>query len=530
MLKTCLAICILLNGFFSFSQRAIDILHYKYEIELSDLSDTIKGKATITIRFLKAIDTFSLDIKSLDVKKHKGMTLVLLSEDKTTMTSGLFKNDKLTIIPARKIKEGDTRTYVISYHGIPEDGLVISRNKFGRRTFFSDNWPDRAHHWIPCVDDPADKASVEFIITAPSHYQVVSNGTRISETNLAGNKKTTHWKEEIPLPTKIMVIGVADFAVKEEGRVQKIPVSTWVYPENKEKGFYDYAPAKEVLSFFIDYIGPYPYKKLANVQSKTVFGGMENASAIFYNELYVNGRRDQYMLMAHEITHQWFGDMVTEKSFAHLWLSEGFANYLSVLYMEKRFGKDTAKMLLNDDRQKVITFVKKNTNPVVDTVSSYMSLLNANSYEKGCWALHMLRRQLGDSIFQKCIRAYYAAYAGRNADTQDLQHVFEKNSGKDLSAFFRQWLYTGGIPNLDIKWSYADTEKKLMLTVTQLQAQPFHFPLELSIQTSSGKKQTQLIEINQSTQTFSLPVSEKTIHVKADPDVNLLFEGTVKSK
>src|SRR5207249_666261 len=121
---------------------------------------------------------------------------------------------------------------------------------------------------------------------------------------------------------------------------KNIPVSAWVYPQDSAKGFYDYALATEILKFYANYIAPYPYKKLANVQSKTIFGGMENASAIFYAENSVNGERTSEDLLAHEIAHQWFGDMASETSFEHLWLSEGFATYFTDLYFEKKYGKE----------------------------------------------------------------------------------------------------------------------------------------------------------------------------------------------
>src|SRR6478672_3808793 len=223
--------------------------------------------------------------------------------------------------------------------GIPRDGLIISTNKYGERTFFSDNWPNRAHQWIPCVDRLDDKASFEFVVTAPSHYQMASNGTLVSRT-AGGNEKTvTFWRETTPLPTKVMVIGVADFAVKKfADSPDSIPVTAWIFPGDSTKGFYDYALTPHMLRFFSDYIGPYPYRKLANVQSKTIFGGMENASAIFYAEGSVTGDRKWEDVYAHEIAHQWFGDMATEKSFAHLWLSEGFATYLTHIYFQHQYG------------------------------------------------------------------------------------------------------------------------------------------------------------------------------------------------
>jgi aminopeptidase N len=258
----------------AYAQSNIDVQHYRYHIELNDDNDTIYGRAEILVRFTAPTNTIQFDLTGRD-SKGKGMK-VTLTEGRNTRGT-MAEGEKLKLVLSKEAAVGDTATYTIRYHGIPTDGLIISKNKYNHRTFFADNWPNRGHHWLPCVDDPADKASVEFIVTAPGHYQVVSNGVQVEETNLPGNKKRTHWKEDVPISTKVTVIGVADFAVNLSGIINGcIPVYSWVYPEDRDKGFFDYAQAAEILPYFINKVGPYAYKKLANVESKTIFGGLEN--------------------------------------------------------------------------------------------------------------------------------------------------------------------------------------------------------------------------------------------------------------
>jgi aminopeptidase N len=276
MQKLILTLCLAILFNSGFSQRTIDVLHYRFEIELSDQSDSIEGKATIQVKFNQPADNFSLDLAAIG-SKGKGMLAYAFTEEKIILT-GKQNPGKLEINLSAPAKKGDIKNIVIEYKGIPSDGLIISKTKYGQRSFFADNWPNRGHNWLPCVDDPADKATVEFIVTAPQHYQVVANGIMIEETNLADNKKLTHWKEDVPVATKVMVIGAADFAVNLAGMVNNcIPVYSWVYPQDRDKGFYDYQQAVEILPFFINTVGPYGYKKLANVESKTIFGGLENA-------------------------------------------------------------------------------------------------------------------------------------------------------------------------------------------------------------------------------------------------------------
>ncbi|WP_183568701.1 M1 family metallopeptidase [Mucilaginibacter sp. SP1R1] len=498
---------------------SIDVQHYTFALQLNDADNNIKGQATIAVKFLKNASAFNLDL----VKKNgtgKGMLVSAITENGKKLR---FVQDSDAVKIYASAKLGSIHQYKINYAGVPADGLIISTNNYGHRTFFGDNWPNRAHNWLPCVDHPADKATVDFIVTAPDHYQVVSNGTKIKEQQLPNHLKLTHWHETVVLPTKVMVIGVAAFAVDHPGNVGNIPVYTYVFPESKAAGFKSYAVAKDILPFFIKKVGPYSYEKLANVQSKTIFGGMENASAIFYFEGSVTSPGIEE-LMAHEIAHQWFGDGASEKNFWHLWLSEGFATYMTNLYLENKYGPDTLKKRLTADRIKVLRFEKARLTPVVDSAvkSDYMQLLNANSYEKGGWVLHMLRRKLGDDLFWKGIRNYYAKYKGSNANTDDLRLVMEQTSGQDLKQFFNQWLRTAGHPQLNIGWQYDAAKGVINVSVEQMQDTLYDLPLQLSVD-----GQLHNITINGKITNAQIAVKAKPATVLADPNVNLLTSFTL---
>jgi len=504
----------------------IDVQHYRFSLTLNDSNNIIKGEAIVTIKFLQDVGTVKLDLVQ-QKPDGKGMLVNAVMQDGKAVG---FIQDVQHIIIQSAAKVGQVTSYAIKYEGIPADGLVISTNRYGHRTFFGDNWPNRAHNWLPCKDHLSDKASVEFIVTAPEHYQVVSNGVQTEETNLANHTKLTHWVSEAELPTKVMVIGAADFAVNYIGNVTDIPVYSWVYPEDRDSGFATYAMAKEILPWFIYNVGPYAYKKLANVQSKTIFGGMENASAIFYYEKSVSSPTAED-LMAHEIAHQWFGNTATEKNWQHLWLSEGFATYMTNLYIESKYGADSMKSALINDRKTIIAFPKTRQVAVVDTTfgSNMMQLLNANSYQKGGWVLHMLRRRLGNSTFWRGIRAYYAQYAGKNANTDDLQKVFEDVSQTDLSAFFTQWLHTSGHPELNVTWAYNKAKGLVTFTIGQKQNTVFQFPLEVLIDDGT-EAITRTFVITNKTTVVTAPVAAKPVKVTLDPNVNLLFEGAVKGE
>jgi len=516
--------------FYSYSlsaQSDIDVLNYTFEIGLNDRSDSIKGKVAIQLKLLNQTNTIRLDLTSVK-QNGKGMWVHKVLENNNPV--GFKQSADSLILKFAEGKAGMVKTFIIEYSGIPADGLIISKNKYGERTYFADNWPNRAHNWIPCKDEPGDKATFEFIVTAPAQYQVISNGILAEEKILSGNNKLTHWKEGVPLSTKVMVIGVARFAIKQfTDSPPGIPVSAWVYPQDSVKGFENYSVAPAILKFYSDYIGPYPYNKLANVQSKTIFGGMENASAIFYYEESAASKNSVEDLLAHEIAHQWFGDMATEKSFPHLWLSEGFATYMTDLYIESKYGTDSMNRRLKSERRTVVNFSKRSDQPIVDSISSYMDLLNANSYQKGAWVLHMLRRQIGDSAFHLFIKKYYDRYKGKNADTNDLVAVAGEVVNKDLKSFFRQWLFTPGIPQLNVKWKYDEKEKKVLVTIDQIQKQgAFQFPFQLQLQTASGKSSTETLNITKQTETFNIPVKESIVNIYADPNTSLLFDGKIE--
>ncbi len=515
--------------------NSIDVQHYRFGISLNDTTNIINGNATINFKIKKAANMVYFDLIGFNDSTGNGMKVTKVSENGKELK---FSQDigHINIYFPGRLRLNEPKHITISYLGVPADGLIIDTNKFARRTFFADNWPNRAHNWIPCNDHPSDKASVEFMVTAPDHYRVVANGILIKESELPDHLKLTHWKEEMVLPTKVMVIGVADFAVQLAATINNIPVTSWVFPENRDSGFSQYAVAKNILPFFINYIGPYPYKKLANVQSKTIFGGMENAGNIFYYQNSVKmdsvTHEDDIKLeglFAHEEAHQWFGDEASETGWQHVWLSEGFATYMTHLYFENQYGEDTLKSRMKADREMVVEFYKKRKTPVVDTTSQRAPfvLLNANSYQKGGWVLHMLRRKLGDKVFQKGIQAYYKTYKGNNASTEDFRRVMEHASKQNLEMFFKQWLYTPGHPALQGKLHYDSNRKILAINIGQTQEFLFQFPLQISI-IENGKLILKTMQIDKRNTTAYIPSDTKPQSVQLDPNANLLFEGRLQ--
>jgi len=499
--------------------QTIDVINYKFAIALTDETNEIDVAAEIKIKFNKAIKDFYLDLVSKQ-SDNTGMAVESVMENNQPISFSQNSNQLLMNISLSKANE--LRTYVIKYKGIPADGLIISKNKFGDRTFFGDNWPDRAKNWLPVVDHPSDKATVEWDITAPSHYQTIGGGLMIERTNIDDKTTLTRWKMDTPIPTKVMVIGVARFAIENLEEIYNIPVSSWVYPQDRDKGFKDYALALPILDFMINHVGPYPFDKLANVQSKTLYGGMENAGNIFYNENSITGNGDYEAVIAHEIAHQWFGDSASERNWYHVWLSEGFATYFENLFYENEYGRDSFVKKMKEDREKAIRYSKQSQSPIVDTtITDYLQLLSPNTYEKASWVLHMLRKDLGDELFWKGIKKYYVTYKYNNALSEDFQRVIEEISSKNLNSYFKQWLYQSGHPKLDISWN---ANNDLIIEIKQIQDNIFTFPIDMKIYFEDGSSTIETISVSNKNQKVSFPISKNIISVEPDPNTWLFFE------
>lgn len=497
--------------------QSTDVLHYEVHLQVSDSNDVIHVQEVITVQFSGESNHLVLNLD--DSNGDTGMYVSSVKQDGKAVTYK-HKGDQL-MIRSSQASIGKLSTFEIEFEGVPKDGLVIGENKFGERTFFGDNWPNRAHLWFACVDHPSDKATVRFEVKAPSHYTCVAVGHPEKKETANGYTTTTYFSPQV-LPTKVMVIGLAKLVSEKLEVGGGISVENFVYPQDRVAGFNDMKVAVQPLEFFSNYIAAYPFEKLYNVQSTTRFGGMENAGCIFYDEGAVKGLGSMENLIAHEIAHQWFGNSASESDWPHVWLSEGFATYFTSLYLEHTYGKERMQEQLKLDRERVLRFAEKATTPVLDSISTdLMYLLNPNSYQKGAWILHMLRAKIGDENFQKGIRTYYQKFAYKNAASADFIDCMNAASYKDLTVFFDQWLKRPGHPIFKI--DKIKKGKYEMLRLVQMQEIPFEFQLEIDFVFPSGKERV-FVEGNERETIVPIKISEKVISWEIDPEVKLLYE------
>lgn len=496
----------------------IDVRNYKIDLSVNDLSDTIEVSETISFSHLNRNEPIVFNLKSINTDGN-GMSVSSVSHKEEELKFS-HQNDSLYVF-VNTPSENHYYELNISFKGVPIDGLVIGENKFGKRTFFGDNWPNRAQNWFVCNDHLSDKASVEFIVHVPAQYTVVANG-KLTSVEKRRKVKIFRYLSMVPIPTKVMVVGIAEFSEEVSGNVEGIVIQSFTYPENEKEAGKDLSLAPSILDFYISYIAPYEFEKLDNVQSTTRFGGMENAGCIFYDEDALDGTQSAENLIAHEIVHQWFGNSATEKDWPHLWLSEGFATYLTNIYIEETKGELAFKAQLEQDRKRVVNFDKRYHHPVVDVdYMSLMDLLNPNSYQKGGWILHMLRAEIGDELFQKCIQTYYQKYSRSNADSKDFQDIVEAVCDKDFSTFFNQWLHQAGHPRLQINSKFEN--RKLSLEINQKEG-VFSFPLTVEIKCTEGPTIQRKIWVTQETTQKDIITSYPITEIVIDPEVELLYE------
>ena len=515
-----------------YPRQPIDVQHYHFAITVTDSSDRIDGHATIRFTALRAgMASIWLDLSSVTpARQGRGMTVSRVLRNGAALA---FRHvdDRLTITLDRPTAIGESLELEAFYAGIPADGLQIKPTPHGDRAFFSDNWPDKGHHWLPLIDHIADKATMEMDITAPSHYQVISNGVRVEQTDDPRGTRRTVWRESVPIAPWLYALGVAHFAVQHVGDYAGIPIDTWVLTQQRDAGFHDFAvPTKDALAFYSEWVGPFAYEKLANVQSNSVSGGMEAASAIFYSAGSVAGTRPVRWrnVVIHEIAHQWFGDAVTETDWNEVWLSEGFATYFTLLFIEHAYGRDEFVSGLRDSRRTVIDFdVKTPDYRVVHAnLTDMAKVTTAMIYQKGSWTLHMLRADLGDDRFWAGIRDYYARHRNGSATTQDFRSAMELAAGRELGPFFQQWLYRGGVPKLSGTWQWDAATKQVIVELHQTQpGESFRLSIDIGITLPDAKPRVERVELNARDGRYVFAAGTAPATVELDPNVRLLFDG-----
>ncbi|MEO7083029.1 MAG: M1 family metallopeptidase [Gemmatimonadaceae bacterium] len=512
---------------------SFDVIDYTINLDLPDTGSTIHGVATLTVTRTASADVLTLDLLDLNVN-----SVTVDGRD----VKFIRKPETIDIPIARKNATYKVR---VDYGGAVTDGLIVRTDTAGRWTYFGDNWPNRGRHWIPSIDHPSDKATVTWIVTAPSNRTVVANGklisTRPARSTTAGERTETTWRESRRIPVYLMVIAAAPLVRYDLGdtdcglaELQRcVPQFVYTAPEQRNVVPGPFARAGEIVQLFSSLVGPFPYEKLAHLQSSTRFGGMENASEIFYSDAAFRRGTMNEDLIAHETAHQWFGDAVTEREWPHVWLSEGFATYFAALWDRAARGDTAFHATMRRIRGTVLNDTMSVTKrPVIDTIeTNLLSLLNRNSYEKGGFVLHMLRLQVGERAFFDGLRAYYLKHRHSTAVTDDLRAEMEKSSKQNLAWFFDQWLRKPGYPEVTATWRYDEASRVVVVDAVQSgRFGAYQFPLTIAAVDSTGVSHRATVQFTSNAggaQQARISLPSAPASVVLDPDVDLLARLTV---
>ncbi len=509
--------------------RVVDVEHIKLDIDIDMDRQRIKGVARTTFRPINdgalhvEFDAVEMEIESVQIQGRR------------TAARYTYDGAKLRIELGRGRKAGERITTVVRYSATPRRGLYFVAPDEGYpnkpQQVWSQGQDEDSRHWFPCVDFPNEMATSEVAVTVPKPLIVVSNG-RLAGVSERGRKRTYRWRQDQPHVAYLLSVAAGDFAEIKDS-VDGLPIQYYVPKGREADGRRALSRTPRMLRFFSDAIGiKYPYAKYAQVVAADfIFGGMENISATTLTENVLQDRRaypDFFDagdgLVAHELAHQWFGDLLTCRDWAHGWLNEGFATYFDALFTEHQRGVDEFRLQMRRNGQLYMAEDAQHyRRPIVsNTYTEPIDLFDRQFYEKGSWALHMLRHNLGDDLFWKAIRHYAAKHRGGNVTTPDLQRAIEESTGRNLDEFFEQWLYGAGHPQLTVAFAYDATAKQGKLTVKQTQTadhgsrEVFRTPVDVSFRVGR-RDQNFRIHLTEREQSFYFPLAQKPRMVRFDP-------------
>jgi len=522
-----------------------DVKHYRITLSLHEPTKSFEGETTIT--FSSTID--GLSHVSLDAESFTVQT-VATQDVPLTFT---HNEGSLDVTLDRALNMGEETTLSIRYS---VTNMNVDSSKYGigagydlgfnfkpksptnPQIIFTLNFPEGARHWFPSFDHPSDWATHETIITVKDDYRVVANGALVSDTVVAETgRRTTHWSQTKPQPTYLYVMVAGNHSVLEDN-YGDLPLHYWVYPGDEADARLSFAPTPRMVRFFEDLYGiEFPWVKYDQIVIPGIGGGAESTSATVISEWTIKNAAELDVetpdaLIAHELAHQWWGDMVGYKDWEHMWLSESFATHAEYLYAVYDLGADEAAMVL--DEQKVAYLQEANTKFIRPIVTNKWNqpneMFDRHTYEKGGIVLNMFRELVGEAEFGNILNSFLKTHAYSNATTTDFFDTVQQVTGEDYGWFFDQWLLRPGHPVLDISHTWDSQQKVLSVAVRQVQDRKlgtpvYRLPVKIGITTEAGKT-IESIWLDEEQQTFAFDVVERPLLVRFDEGDILLKEWT----
>ena len=488
-----------------------DVLKYKINLSINPDSREISGNVDFQFEVLE--NNFSILMLNLN-----GLQVDSIKQESNWLNYNRQQNE-LYITLGQPLQSGSLDSISIFYHGVPIKGMYFRNNKFNNKVIYTHNEPYDAQYWFPCKDDPSDKALLDVWITVPQNLKVVSNGI-LTETTPAGQGKLKYyWKESYPISTYLISMAASNYDIISNPfnwNLIQFPVEYYIYPEEVSRGNAAISNTIEMLDFFSNYIGSYPFHLEKYAMVEVPFqeaAAMENQTITTMDEPVI----DNESVIAHELVHQWWGDALTPSSFNDIWLNEGFATYFDALFIEHKFGEDVFKARMISSSSQV------SSDGSVDYAiynPPMQFLFGSAVYHKGAWVLHMLRNELGKDVFKTIIRNYYNNFIYKNVSTNDFIDICENVSGRSLHKYFDQWVFSPGIPNLFASWTQKNNNA--IIRIDQMQNETI-YELNLDLKLIGLTRDTTFsITIFSQNEEYVIPFSDQISQLILDPENKVL--------
>ncbi len=523
----------------------VDIHHIELDLRFNWLEQEVIGSAKLSLSaFAKSRKTIQLDARGFEIKSIR-----FEIGDTNYVPEYLYDNQEILITPIKPLAVSETAFVFIEYIARPADlehvgGSTITSNQ--GLYFINPNasqtdvpmqiWtqgePECNSAWFPSVDHPHEKITHEIFLTVDSNFHTISNGKLIYSEEHANGMRTDYWKQDKPHANYLVMLAIGEFTVVKDNW-RDIPVWYYVDQQYRSDAKAIFGNTPEMLEFYSKKLGyNYPWDKYHQVVVKDfVSGAMENTSAVIHGDFVQLSERElldesHEDVIAHELFHHWFGDLITCESWSQLTLNEGFATYGEYLWKEYKYGLDEAQAHLKNDMDAYLMEASGSVKPLIrNHFNTAHDLFDSHTYQKGCRVLHMLRIELGDKYFFASLTHYLKNHAFGTVELDDFRSSVEAVSGRSMRWFFDQWFAKQGHPIVEI--NYERKADNLIIYTSQTQSEDWptyrlHIPL---VYGNSGNNQdTILVEIKNRKDTLIIPFAKNSSWFALDPAMDLLWE------
>ncbi|MFA5816783.1 MAG: M1 family metallopeptidase [Bacteroidales bacterium] len=522
--------------------RDFDAIHYKIMLNVDLDKKRLTGENQVTMSPLNdQLSKCVLDAEYLVVSS-------IINRDGKKL-SFEQKDNQVFIELNHSYNHIDTIQFTVKYTlDKPNLGLrFIDESPTNPRLVSSDCFPNKARQWIPCYDYPNDKVTTEMIVTVDEKYKVLSNGRLVSVTDnrqpATGNRqpatKTWHWSQDLPHATYLINLSIGDYEVIADS-LGSLPINYWVYHWHADDARRSFSKTPRMISFFSKLYGyNYPWAKYDQVITPYMGGGAEATTATLLGEGVVTDKNAEQdfsweRVIAHEIAHQWWGDLITLRSWEHTWLNESFGTYSDYLYTRNEYGEDAgAYDLLGKKNQYLNEAHNRYIRPIVfNQYDDPGDNFDSHTYPKGANVLHLLRYILGDETFFRTLSTFLHENAFKPVDTHDLMKTVKEVSGKNMDWFFEQYIFSPGHPVFEVTKSWDELRKTLKINIIQKQdslppVPIYTVPVNLGF-SFADKKVVKEVWLKNKVESFEFAFDSEPLMVRFDEGNYLLKECTFK--